>query len=132
MSKGNKKLEGSVAERKKAALPFFVSCKTHDEACKQAGISRKTFYEWLKDEEFKADLDRMRDEIVNEAVQTLKTHMMKAVCVLVGLLEESGIPALKRHVANDIIAHVFKARELQEFEKRLIALEQAIEVKRVI
>jgi hypothetical protein len=74
----------------------------------------------------------MRDSIVEEAVDTLKANVTKAASALVELLEGCDNPALKRNIANDIIGHVFKVKEMQEFEKRLMALELSLETRKAI
>ena len=121
-----------LSERQRAALPYFLSCRTYEEGCRQAGIGKNTFYSWLQESQFKAEMDRLRDDLVDQAIDILKANITKASYALVELLDNSGNPSIKRAVANDIIGHVFKARELQEFEKRLEVLEQSFEVKKII
>lgn len=122
----------TLSDRQKKALPYFASCRSYEEGCRKAEISKNAFYEWLKEPLFKSKLDQMRDSIVEEAVDTLKANVTKAACALVELLEESDNPALKRSIANDIIGHVFKVKEMQEFEKRLMALELSLETRKAV
>jgi hypothetical protein len=111
-----------LTERQKRALPFFVASSSETEACRQAKIATQTYYEWLKDPIFRSELHRLRDIVIEDAVETLKAYTTKAVKTLVGLLDTTN-PILQRNVANDILNHVSKFKELYEIEERLDALE---------
>jgi len=56
MSKAKEKAE--LTERQRKAIPFLVSSPTYTEGCKKAKINKTTLYNWLKEPEFKAELDR--------------------------------------------------------------------------
>jgi DNA-binding CsgD family transcriptional regulator len=114
----------SLSKRQKQALPIFASNLTIEEACERAGISRNTFYEWLKEPQFKLELDRLRNEIVNEAVNHLKITSTKAAKTLGNLLERDDSPTVQRAAANDVLGHVMKFMELKELEDRLADIER--------
>jgi hypothetical protein len=114
------KHEKSLTDRQKQALPFFIGCKSYEEGCRNAGVSKHAFYTWLQNPAFKAELARLQDEVVVDAVQTLKYSMTRATGVLVSLLDNKDNPSLLRSVCNDIIGHVSKFREI---ERRLEVLE---------
>ena len=116
----------SLSKRQKQALPIFASNLTIEEACERAGISRNTFYEWLKEPQFKLELDRLRNEIVNEAVNHLKITSTKAAKTLGDLLERDDSPTVQRAAANDVLGHVMKFMELKELEDRLADIERHI------
>lgn len=104
------------------ALPFLVAAPSEGEGCRQAQISRQTYYDWLKEPAFKDELRRLRKAVVENALQILQAHTTKAVDTLVKLLDGNN-PSLQRNVANDILQHVAKYKEMQEFEERLAILE---------
>lgn len=114
----------SLSKRQKQALPIFASNLTIEEACERAGISRNTFYEWLKEPQFKSELDRLRNEIVSEAVNHLKVTSTKAAKTLGNLLERDDSPTVQRAAANDVLGHVMKFMELKELEDRLADIER--------
>lgn len=116
----------SLSKRQTQALPIFASNLTIEEACERAGISRNTFYEWLKEPQFKSELDRLRNEIVNEAVNHLKITSTKAAKTLGDLLERDDSPTVQRAAANDVLGHVMKFMELKELEDRLADIERHI------
>lgn len=75
--------QNGLTERQRRALPFFVASSSEIEACRQAKIAKQTYYEWLKEPLFKAELHRLRDLVIEDAVEVLKAHTTKAVHTLV-------------------------------------------------
>lgn len=64
-----------------------VTNRTYTKGCKKAKLNRTTFYEWLRIPEFKAELERQRDEVASEAFGVLSQSLTKAVETFVGLLD---------------------------------------------
>lgn len=116
----------NLSTRQQQALPLFASNLTIEEACERAGISRNTFYEWLKEPQFKLELDRLRNEIVNDAINYLKSTTTKAARTLANLLEREDNPSVQRAAANDVLGHVMKFIELKELEERLTEMERHV------
>lgn len=114
--------KNGLSERQLKALPFLITAPSEAEGCLRAKIARQTFYEWLKEPAFKTELNRLRNEVIEDAIQALKVNTTKAVDTLVKLLDEPN-PLLQRNVANDILGHVIKFKELNELEARLDTLE---------
>ena len=96
-----------LTERQLKAIPHIVSSPTYTEGCKKAKINRTTLYEWLKEPEFKAELDRQREEVAAEAFGVLSQGLTKAVEALVGLLDNKD-DRLKRLVAKNIIDFIVR------------------------
>jgi hypothetical protein len=113
----------SLSARQKKALPFFISSSSEVEACRLSKVSKQTFYEWLKNPLFKSELERLRNELINEAVGNLKANIGKAVNTLVILLDDTN-SQVRRGAANDILNHIAKFKELQELEDRIESLER--------
>ena len=111
-----------LTDRQIKAIPAIVASPTYTQACKKAKVNRTTFYEWLKDPAFKAELDRQRDEIASEALGVLKQSLTKAVEALVGLLDHAD-DRLKRLTAKDIIDLIIRHREKEALEQRMAAIE---------
>lgn len=62
---------GDKGNKKRAkALEGYVRGATVTAACKYAGISRKTWYEWLKDPEFKAQVEAAENQVTDAIEQT--------------------------------------------------------------
>jgi len=114
-----------LTERQLKAIPFLVSAPTFSEGLRQAQVGRKTFYQWLKIPEFKEELTRQRQEVTREAFGLLEHSLTRAVETLTTLLDSED-EKVRRGVANDILEHIMKYREQQEFEDRLGVLEKAV------
>ena len=127
MSKTKEK--SKLTERQLKAIPFIVGSPTYTEGCEKANINKTTLYKWLKQPEFKAELDRQRDEVASEAFGVMSQSLTKAVETLVGLLDNKD-DRLKRLTAKEIIEHFLKHKEVEDLEKRIAAIEDRLNEQR--
>lgn len=125
---GNRKSE-SLNAKQLRVIPYLLAAPSIEEGCKRAKVSKAAVYGWLKEEAFREELRRQREEVVKGALEILKANVTKATETLVGLLKSQS-EAIRRHVSNDIIGFTLKAIEIQELEKRLSALEGLVKGKR--
>ncbi len=114
-----------LTDRQLKAIPYLVSSPTLEEGRKKARVSKNALFTWLRDPVFKNELQRQRNVVITEALEILKGHLVKATESLVDLLETDS-DSLRRHVANDIIGHALKWKEIEDLEKRLCDVEQLI------
>ena len=133
MTKSNKNQQNTekskLSSRQLKVIPVIVTNATYTEGCKKARLNRTTFYEWLKIPEFKAELDRQRNEITAEAFGVLSQGMTKAVETLVGLLDVKD-DRLKRLTAKDVIDFIIKHKENEDLDRRLTEVEKRLTEKR--
>lgn len=122
--------KNELSDRQLKALPFFAASASVESACREADVSKETFYRWLKEPLFKAELDKLRNEIVSDAVNHLKIITTKAAATLSTLLDREESPAVQRAAANDILGHVIKFMELKEIEERLKKLENNLRINK--
>lgn len=115
--------QNRLTSRQLNALPFFAASSSIEAASREANVSKDTFYKWLKDPLFKSELDKLRNEIVTDATNHLKSMTTKAAMTLSALLDREDSPGVQRAAANDILGHVAKFIELKELEERLLKLE---------
>ncbi|NLX07725.1 MAG: hypothetical protein GXY33_21510 [Phycisphaerae bacterium] len=115
----------SLTERQLKAIPFIVAAPTYTEGLRQARVSRKTFYAWMKIPEFRQALAEQRRQVAEAALDILEQNITRAVEALAGLLETED-EKLKRAVCNDLIAHFFEYQRGRELESRLAAIEEAL------
>lgn len=105
------------------AIPLILETKSIAEGVKKAGISKTTFYEWLKTPEFKAEFVRQRQELIDLALHELKTSASEAVSVLRELLKADA-ESVRLRTAQAILENVLKSIELENIEKRIEELER--------
>jgi transposase len=72
-----------LTNRQLLAIPHIISSFSIQEAFQKAKVSRITLYNWLKEENFKAELKRQRDEIIRSALERLESAITKAVKELI-------------------------------------------------
>ena len=79
----------------------------------------------MRDEGFEREVNRLREVVISEALDRLKTAVTGAVEGLTTLVdaEESNI---RLRACGNVLDYFMKARELEDMERRLIALERAI------
>jgi hypothetical protein len=103
-----------------------VTSPTFTQGCEKAKINKTTLYKWLKSPEFKAELDRRRDEVAAEAFGVLTQNLTKAVESLVGLLDHQD-DRLKRLTAKDVIDFIIRHKENEDLDKRLTVIEKKLD-----
>lgn len=118
--------EAKLTARQAKFLPVLLASPTYTHACRKGRISRDTLYEWLRQPEFKAELDRRRAELVAQGFALLSQSVTKAVETLVGLLDGSDA-RLKRLAAKDILDQHAKFRELDDLTQRIERIERRLE-----
>lgn len=115
----------AISVKQARAIPHILEAKSIEAGCAAAGISKTLFYQWLKVPEFEKEYKRQRNILIDEAMESLKASATKAVDSLTSLLDTDS-ESLKRSVANDILGHILKIREMQDIEERLARLEQTM------
>lgn len=107
------KCDVKLTARQKNIITHLLCCRTVKEASQKAGVRLATVFKWLKDPGFKAELDRLREEVISDVVDRLKVHCMKATDVLVDLMESEN-ETIRRGSANDILNHTHTFGEMRE------------------
>jgi activator of 2-hydroxyglutaryl-CoA dehydratase len=118
-----------LTDRQKRALPYLAVAPSIQDACRQAKIRPDTYYRWLKEPIFVNALKKQQNELVTDAMNCFRVNIGRAVATLVSLLDSEN-DFLKRSVANDIITHFLKYRELSEIEERLETVEKIVMERR--
>jgi hypothetical protein len=114
-----------LTKRQLKVIPLLVTSLTYTEACEKASINRSTLYDWLKMPEFKAEVERLRSQIAEQAFGILTQNMTRAAETLAGLLDDSD-KRLKRFAAKDIIEYVLKHKEIEDLQRRIDAIEDRL------
>jgi len=122
---GNGVIE-KLSDKQLRVIPHLLAAPSIEEGCKQAKVGKATVYEWLKNETFRGEIRRQRQEVVTGALETLKANVGKATETLVGLLDSEN-EGIKHRAAKDVIDFAVKGMELENLERRIEALEDKIE-----
>lgn len=115
-----------LTDRQLRVIPFLLEAPSIEEGCKGAKVSKTTVYGWLKEEAFREELRRQREEVVRGALETLKANTAKATETLVKLLD-SDKEGIQARAAEDIIEFTQKAIEFEELERRIAAIEERLD-----
>jgi AcrR family transcriptional regulator len=115
----------ALTAKQATVIPYLLAAPSFEEGCKRAGVSKTTAYTWLKEEIFRQELRRQRDELIERALDSLKANVSKATETLVKLLDSESEP-MQARAAEDIIEFAQKAFEHEELEKRIEALEERL------
>ena len=100
----------TLTARQTRVIPYLLVAPSIEEGSKRARVSKVTVYAWLKQENFRQELKRQRDELIRGALDSLKANVTKATETLVKLLESKSEP-IKARAAEDIIEFAQKAIE---------------------
>ena len=120
---------GELTPRQYKAIEALLEAPTITAAAQAAGVARVTLYAWLKLEPFRNTLETARAAIYREGVDTLKGATGLAAGRLIELLDSRN-ENTRRLTAHEILTLAIRIDENQTLEKRLAALEQALEAAR--
>ena len=121
---------GLITQKQKAALQALMQFTSRKEAAAAAGIAERTLREYLHDEAFVAELNRLYDDWMDECTRELQQAVKMAIQTLKGSLsdEAASVPA-KIAAAKAILEMAPKYLELNNIIQRIDALEKDMERK---
>ena len=107
--------EPKLSRRLILVLPILAAAPNLTEAAKEAGISEATLRRWRQDEHFKAEMDRLTNEISEPTRNGLIELMTQAFSVVRELMEDPD-PAVRLRAARATIIYgiqVCRAEDLR-------------------
>jgi len=90
-------------ERKIKAIALYVQGIDITAIVKQIGVARATFYNWNNDEEFKAEVSRVRQEYLTQTSHLLHSYGPKAMKTLVYLSEHADSEKVRLEATGKIL-----------------------------
>jgi hypothetical protein len=84
------------SRKKEAVIAALLEQRNVQEAVRAAGISKQTFYRWLKMPEFMEEYRRARKIVLEQAFARTQQNATLAVSVLMKLMVDSSTPASGR------------------------------------
>lgn len=101
-----------LTPRQLSVIPHVIGCASIEEACRRAKVSKPTLYKWLRDEDFKAELSRQREEIYKESLENLKAGGKRAVQRLLALIN-SKREEIALRACSQVISANLRLKELE-------------------
>ena len=114
-----------LSSRQKHAIPLVLAAHSVEEGCRSAGITKQTWYNWMRDQALSEAVCQCREGVVSEALDRLKTAVVFAVDGLAGLVEAEE-KSIRLRACGQVLDYFMKARELEDMERRLSALERVV------
>ena len=109
-------------------LKSMLEESTISKAAEKAGITRKTAYNYLKNKDFKMELNRRRGELINDAVRYLQGKLSLCNETLVSMIENPDTSnQIKINAINAIYTNCKSMTETAEIITRLEQVEEIIE-----
>ena len=97
-----------------------------EQAAAAAGVSPRTAWRRLQDEQFRQRLDTARQQTLQTAVDTLTRASTAAAVTLATLLKPEQRATVRLAAARAILELGTRLRESQELEARIAALEERL------
>src|ERR1700733_6021172 len=106
-----------LTKRQLHALPFLLLNPTIEAASKESGVSAKQIFDWLNQSHFREELEKRKNEGVNQAVDKLKLTASKACDTLINLLDNAQSDSIRHRVAVDMLNMTLKFMEFKDVEQ---------------
>ncbi len=118
---------GNLTLKQQRAIVAVLSSRTLEEGLRTAKISRNQWFVWYRKPFFRAELDRRKASLFDDAISRLRVSLTKAVDALEELSEKDVMvnPPTRLKAAIAIIEIVAKADVESDLQRRIEALEQA-------
>jgi hypothetical protein len=108
------------------AIAALLSQRNQEEAARVAGVGIATLLRWQKLPEFQSAYREARRLAFGQAVARLQQGTSAAATTLLKVMIDVNTPAsVKVRAAEAIFNHAAKAREIEDIEARVAALEAA-------
>ena len=116
--------KNTLTLRQLHALPFLLSHASISHACKECGVSEKQVWEWMNQEDFRAELYRQKNNVISRVTNKLQHASLKASETLVDLMENGKTETIKHKAAVDRLNLSLKFTQIYELEDRIKRLER--------
>lgn len=119
---------GSKFGRKKEeAIAALLSQRNTEEAARVTGVGTTTMSRWLKLPEFQEAYRKARREAVEQAGARLQQATGAAGVTILKLMTDPNVaPAVRLRAAEFVFEYAVKVFEVEEIEKRVAELEEAV------
>ncbi len=116
-------IESKLTLRQLHALPFILSNASVSDASKLSGVSEKQIWEWIKQDDFRSELYRQKNNIIAKVTNTLQSSSLRAAQVLIDIMENGKTDTIRHRAAVDLLSLNIKYTQTFELEERIKRLE---------
>ena len=111
--------------KKDAFMIALLDAPTTKEAYQKAGVAPRTAYNYLKDEEFKKELQARRGEVLRDSIHHLQMNLSTCTRVLMEIVTDAGTPpSVKVQAINSVFSNYKNLSETIELRERIEKLEE--------
>ncbi len=119
----------ALRPRQAAALPYVASESTLTRGAQAAQITRRTLTRWMNEPAFRAELERIRNNIADLAYSELEALALKSVIRIAQLLD-SDDPNVVQRASKIVLSLSLTVRDQRELRRQVETLENAITLMR--
>jgi transposase-like protein len=117
---------GKLGPKKEAAILALLSSQSVEDAARDAGVTPRTLFRWMKEPEFEAALRAARRAAFSQSIGRLQQMGIAAVTILGKVMVDPNTPpATKVRAADSVLNHAAKAIETEDILARVAELERA-------
>ena len=114
-----------LTHRQQAVLPVMATARSLAEAARVSGFTERTLRRWLDDDDFRAELARLRQESAELARRELQGLMLRSVSVLSEAMDDPD-KALRLRSARYALSFAVRICETEKLRKDIQDLEYAL------
>jgi len=101
--------KNALTPRQLKFIPYFLSSRSIEEACRKAHVSKPTVYGWLRDKAFSVEVQKQKDLIYGRAIDSLAAGTDDAVAKLKKLLKSRN-ETIALRAAHSILTFAIRAK----------------------
>ncbi len=113
-----------VTPKQARGIAALLTEPTIAAAAERAGVAPKTIYQWLKLPEFRAELQRVQGQELDQIAARLTGGLSAALDELERLMTSAESETVRRQAVSEWFNRVHQFIELRELEERIRVLEQ--------
>ena len=118
-----------LSSRQAAALPHIAAEATLSDGARAAQIAKSTLMRWMRDPIFRAEVERIRQNIADLAYSEIEGATLKGVLRIVQLLDHPD-PGVRLRAGKTILATAMAVRRDKDLAIRLDTLDNALALLR--
>ena len=116
-----------LTHKQEKAIMLLLQNKKMEEVAQELRISQVTLYRWIKQDAFKKRFAEVRQELFNEALDSLKTLTKEAIDTLDDILKNGTKETSRVTASKTVLELALRLKEVEELEKRVEELEKIVE-----